>query len=975
MEVRKRAGFAIVLVAALAGLVFLLGASLVAITHLQTASASYDQRVRLAKEHARASLDMAIAELQDKLGKDTSISYQADVFRADNAGGSVDDFKTPTDPLSVPQPFWTAAYDKNGNTSWLVTKPIESDFNGTEDGSYADPLIDFGGSSIVLLGDGSVGKENASLDVEVPKESIQIDGIDGYRDPKTIGHYAYWIGDLGTKASYALYDKSSQVNHDTYEGSEEGLYRRQRLKQLRASKPTIDLVNTDNETNPGRIDSFVNNFQFSDRFGNSDDGPEYYLVGLSKNDVENYFHDFTPLSKGLLVNTAEGGFRKDLSSPTSVGYGGYDSRFESYASLGKSAIATSTDYDSTTFSVKGEGFKIAPVITQFNLNYSVYLSEYSEGKQQLYITFAAIVELWNPFSSTIDLGARELVFEVDGLPDLSVWIETETTPSTRIFSKNLSDLEKKASFKVSKLSRSANKLRPGQISVYSGPKAADAAGGAQYLLSFGLKQIDGVNRYSDRVEWKGEAVSLDSAATYLALYFGDGEDVQQTPSIAVKVYEQSEDDEGSKTRVLLDTYRLYDGSWSGEIEPAEVAFSVPKLEYADTNITDVGIPRFGFGWKISDEAIYYNSDYDPLKPKLLISQLEDFSGLSNAEANTLPVFYPSESDLLAVNLTEYDADRSLDAIYDISVLQLPKQELTSISQLSGAIRHNQNASGIGNPSDPNNKYLDRYTFSTISTNMDTGSVLPNAGYMASDGLMEMPSSASDIFVHGMFNVNSTSIDAWASILKGCPIASSDYWNSKIETGDYLFFNNPLAGEDTFRPLPVSLPSKDSTEAFRWSYKTNVIALTEIQVDRLAKFLVSEIRTYIRDKEHPFLSLEEFVDSGVLQRSINANYSEEEGGDERLNPAWVVDGSPAQLRQSTIFNLIGPYLSARSDTFLIRAYGDATDPADSGKIWARAYCEAILQRVHEPYSNDPDAAENFNRTFKVVAFRWLSPAEI
>ena len=57
---------------------------------------------------------------------------------------------------------------------------------------------------------------------------------------------------------------------------------------------------------------------------------------------------------------------------------------------------------------------------------------------------------------------------------------------------------------------------------------------------------------------------------------------------------------------------------------------------------------------------------------------------------------------------------------------------------------------------------------------------------------------------------------------------------------------------------------------------------------------------------------------------------------------------------------------RSDTFVIRAYGEAADGS-------RAWCEAVVQRVSEPVSSAP--MMKFGRQFKQIRFRWLSPAEI
>jgi len=64
----------------------------------------------------------------------------------------------------------------------------------------------------------------------------------------------------------------------------------------------------------------------------------------------------------------------------------------------------------------------------------------------------------------------------------------------------------------------------------------------------------------------------------------------------------------------------------------------------------------------------------------------------------------------------------------------------------------------------------------------------------------------------------------------------------------------------------------------------------------------------------------------------------------------------------------PWLTTRSDTFRVRAYGDSVNPADPQRIESTAYCEAIVQRTAE---NLP----GFGRRFVITSFRWLGPDDI
>lgn len=78
------------------------------------------------------------------------------------------------------------------------------------------------------------------------------------------------------------------------------------------------------------------------------------------------------------------------------------------------------------------------------------------------------------------------------------------------------------------------------------------------------------------------------------------------------------------------------------------------------------------------------------------------------------------------------------------------------------------------------------------------------------------------------------------------------------------------------------------------------------------------------------------------------------------------GSPTAAQ---IFSVLAPQLAVRSDTFRIRACGEAINPANDTTVEAMAYCEAIVQRT-------PDAAPNgLGRRFVVTYFRWLGPDDI
>lgn len=256
-------------------------------------------------------------------------------------------------------------------------------------------------------------------------------------------------------------------------------------------------------------------------------------------------------------------------------------------------------------------------------------------------------------------------------------------------------------------------------------------------------------------------------------------------------------------------------------------------------------------------------------------------------------------------------------------------------------------------------------------------------------------SAAYMMTAGGFNVNSTSVAAWASVLSGLtdtdvPLASGNDENA-VPAAPFLRVRQPVLGQKS---------GATAKERLWNSYRT----LSASEVKQLAEKIVAEVRA-----RGPFLSMAEFVNrrigptgeltnNGAIQSALNlsrlnvgmeANARPVTPGDVAdfgwKNPEVVTGntgaGAPGEITQGDILSAIGSFATVRSDTFRIRAYGDAKD--GSGKVIARAWCEATVQRVPEyvdatdlpTVSATTTANINFGRQFKMLAFRWLHPFEI
>lgn len=125
-----------------------------------------------------------------------------------------------------------------------------------------------------------------------------------------------------------------------------------------------------------------------------------------------------------------------------------------------------------------------------------------------------------------------------------------------------------------------------------------------------------------------------------------------------------------------------------------------------------------------------------------------------------------------------------------------------------------------------------------------------------------------------------------------------------------------------------------------------LSLSSSQSLRLAE----RVATAVAARGGPFAHPSEFVSSGII--------------DAALNTVPRVTG----ITEQEILDALAPIWAVRSDTFRIRAYGDALNPADE-TVQATAYCEAIVQRTPEIMTGA------FGRRFVVIYFRWLGPDDI
>ncbi len=324
----------------------------------------------------------------------------------------------------------------------------------------------------------------------------------------------------------------------------------------------------------------------------------------------------------------------------------------------------------------------------------------------------------------------------------------------------------------------------------------------------------------------------------------------------------------------------------------------------------------------------------------------------------------------------------------------------------------------------NSALWDGYYFSGIDPSEPASSPLPNARLRDaatenSASLLNEKQAAARLMLDGAFNINSTSVAAWESIL-GAMREIENIEGGSASSADQLhnFSRFTKALVDSTDTLPDLSADADSIAAgFR--------SLSDAQIASLASAIVDEIRLRASTADstgstYPFTSVSNFVNrsldtstrefalSGVLQAAIDKSginglepgnsglwettnldyYPLYEEGTLTAEERPRTDGMPGSLTQADLLNKIGNLLQARSDTFTIRSSGDAINRFGAGanQSSGQAYYEMVVQRTPEYIDSSQLAYEpvgqsssqtnqKFGRKYQIVSQGWVSKEDI
>lgn len=919
---RNNGGFALIITVVLVAFLVLILVGLATFTRVETQIADNSADVAKARQNALNGLNIAVGQLQRYAGIDKAVTARGDLFGHTGAQRNI-------------VVVWNDSGSGWGERAWLVSGDEQQKAWADVSSFVEAPTASEDADHVFVVGSRSVEDDQDRIllkKVPIRTEASNIAGLTG-ATMTTIGHYAYWVGDEGAKASLNLTDPTRlPTPRPAYDGGPQSdwtvVANRNRLSQQFLSQPqlanlhsaftSIDVTDDTTAEQITKIESLAA-LSYLDGFPSTNQAQR----------IRELFHDVTIRSEAVLADltSGDGRLKIDLSDASK--------RSGAIASYVGAMPVESDDY-TTKHEVSPVVF---PVITEAGIRFSVYRSG-----DDLRLAYQLDVETWNPYASALSYdnngsGANVMTIEVAGLPTVTVRTNG-TTPTTATINLN-TDVDAAAFIDANVSSGGGDMVwEPGQFKVLS------LAGGDLLVET---------NSPSPRVSgWVQPLADPLTDPGDISVEYGEIDTIE----VRLRIDGQ-----------LVATYkptRVYSGGATGMA--------------AHTSPNDFS---FGYGVQLLNNLEKFALEQDPRQSSLPADCFETSGSTWDADAAANGATTFASSDVF-----NYEAGS---AKKKIALFDLPRQEVLSVGQLRHVI-------STGRPYTAANSWYDRFFFSgrpeDVSWKIEDihTKPLPNRYVRLINPLQEPPATESDLrdgdisarylLQTGAFNINSTSEAAWRAVL-GSKLAGWIH-DSNGEFGgapalpvdlEHVFFRFNQGAQALEHP-PVETGDTDDDEMIVF---TGGRRLTRPQVDALSTEIVKKIKEWVNTQGHPFRSIQEFINSNVIQAAID---------DTDINDDIPADfgGVPGALVQSDVIASIAPFITPRSDTFKIRAYGDVQNPM-TGEVTSRVWCEAIVQRVPDLVGDltldagdvaDPDfgtTTHRFGRKFVIVSFRWLNTNDI
>ncbi|MDP1579005.1 MAG: hypothetical protein Q8M02_01925 [Candidatus Didemnitutus sp.] len=971
-----------------------------------------------ARQNALLALDVALAQLQKHAGPDARATATGESFGS--AGAK----------------YYTGVWDITGGATaktWLVSGSESSTTNPVALLDAAlDPTTEPTPNEVFLVANSTIAAipdaptpEERALRVRLPKVAI-LGEAPGIGNAVRVGSYAWWVGDQGVKASIALPDRGDEVKYAPWETD----VKRGRIRQQIAGTPAYfrEVTGSKEGFDPFKVNlkAVVTASQLP------------LLAANSRPLYTSKYHHFTNAAYSVLANTRTDDAR-GLLHDLSLAPRGLGTVFESIANVDSymeapSKFATIANADSARrrYELRGPTtgrsitglpdlrFNVAPVLAEFLLHFKFNRT----AANVVSVSSRLYVSLWNPYSSAL-VPPQDLQLEITGLPQVSIGSATGGTsfdlqsglPGVIAAG---STMRVALPFTTQTTPADRASWLPGRLYGWVTPTGVPT----DNKLTFYNKNLNATGwLYSTTAAVPGNSsdnnlsvsaptvsnlkVTLRNTqgvlATYTAPRFVAVNSSRTTSSwkfaYAFRLVQPSS---GNRDRTWLQTYdprgdlvatafRSFDPGEGEDPQPGNY-----QMINGNAPITAQHLQQFlifrSFGTALS--SVSSNNDVP-------VFELPRGAFLSLGELQHLQ--FVGRRPYALGNSWGTEINTVFDRFF-----------------FSGLT-----ATG-SRPDLPKGEVLPNWNLIPIDSRFNPSTVLDLN--VVRDGASGQ--TAKYLLQGGGFNVNATSPAAWEAVLSGLrfPAAApfvranidnagaalgtqfnagirttNEFFDQDLDRGTSVssaaFFRFPQSAQETFAwnsdSAALTHAQILTTQAYRLGARGASVAVPDTklhhlmanQLRDLSSTITALIVSWQRDRG-PFRSMEEFLSphsrfggKSLLEEAISTSSSPINSPE--ISPDGVSNEmhfgfSSLTLTQADIMTALAPYLRTRSDTFVIRTYGDAINPA-TGETESRAWLEVIVQRLPTVVDVNDSIAKpaltGYGRRFQIISTRWLTHSEI
>ncbi|GHC04154.1 hypothetical protein GCM10007047_21040 [Cerasicoccus arenae] len=922
--------------------ILLLTLSLSTLSQVELASATHDQQRQDARENARLGLLIALGKLQQSAGPDQRVTARADIL-GDNhyADGNQ---------------YWTGVWNTtniNAAPVWLVS-------------GETDVTAEFLSGESLVKASASVIDGHTKAAIRVPKIEINENGVH-------VGNYAFWISGENDKIALSalerIHDFPTTKTERRYLEFQNGAPDLNYLSGEGYSTPETDNFNL--EADPAlsnRLDVAFSNNQLTalELSSGQPAFPEWR--------ADSFSHNATAASWTVLANSNHGGLKANLLDETLNDPMATRATRDFLSGYPDPLLAAPGN--APPLRKEGEPYFAPQTIpTEIVLWMGIF---HTWKDAQLRIRFHVEAEFWNPYTLPLiyppdpdPMHDRAFVVRFENLPTITIRQATKKRVAPTI-TEDLNDLSAYPTPNDPRKGISSwidiapidledrPQLEPGEVYRVMEPNPMVQTEGLARDFGTQLWAEEYDTRPPDNAKIEIKAKHPKDGVRIIIEDYLSGQPVFTIENLKFDDF------------TIKKTFRKTNSSDAADSfsRPESLTYSVEDYTIAyhfrlATDESDPGVlkelldgldlqhPVLDAGATFTDhEGVTYKvSDF-------IDSASTDPADAAQLKANTFSLLdiyrdATTRSHKLSERVLAYDLPRD-------------DSDFVSLGALRYLPRWKKASTTMGMPhSDANNDIFDRFFVE------DSNKSNPHLAYLDATGSPDLAEVASSALVKGGFNVNSTSVAAWATFLSSRGLIETT--SGDEEYARNLFTRLPYYSAANPR-IEISTTKLETTPFyFPPVYQQGMRQLDSAKAKDQLLFIAKGIVTHLKTRGKPYKSVQEFLDAGIIQDLLESPETADGGG---IN-ANIMKNSNVYITQGDIAAQRAELLTARSDTFLIRSFGDAVDPY-TNEVAARAWIEAIVRRKPTLIT---EAAPHLNATalnprkFEIVSWRWLDKSEV